>query len=177
LLRSARDIIAPAGKECRRATVLEFYMRSTYPNRTYIVASCVDGNRWWITRMKDWLARPAVRAGGLLNQKNAALEAAVAAIFAECEMANDRDELRDALGPLRFRLSDAEAAEEVRRLREQELEPTAGRRHDEAMRMQALAIGARFWAFSDGRELTPFARENALRVARWAYHEATGREW
>jgi hypothetical protein len=90
-------------------------------------------------------------------------------------MADDRDDIRNALGPLRFRLSDAEAAEEVRRL--QALEPTAGQMHDEAMRMQALALGSHFWAFSDGRELTPFARENALRVARWAYREATGREW
>jgi hypothetical protein len=57
-------------------------------------------------------------------------------------MADDRDDVRNALGPLRLRLSDAEAAEEVGRLPVQGLEPTAGQMHDEVMRMQALALGS-----------------------------------
>lgn len=53
--------------------------------------------------------------------------------------------------------------------------------HDEALRMQALAIGARLvekheHAFTEG-ELTPLGFDVAKVYAKWAYRDATGREW
>ena len=50
--------------------------------------------------------------------------------------------------------------------------------HDEAMRMQALAVGTRA-AVYDSHVIAGAStyRATALDLARWAYREATGREW
>lgn len=55
------------------------------------------------------------------------------------------------------------------------------RKHDEAMRMQALAVGLRLvekheHVFVEG-ELTEVGFDVAKVYAKWAYREATGREW
>ncbi|MGE0854253.1 MAG: hypothetical protein AB7O44_32385 [Hyphomicrobiaceae bacterium] len=55
------------------------------------------------------------------------------------------------------------------------------RHHDEAMRMQALAIGARVAAatleWPDGLHGSGQHSTLMLAWAAWAYREATGREW
>lgn len=56
------------------------------------------------------------------------------------------------------------------------------RSHDEAMRMQALAIGARCTLqtsadFDKGGNITEAGKEKVVSAAKWAYREATGREW
>jgi hypothetical protein len=84
--------------------------------------------------------------------------------------------------PLELPPSHAEAMAEVDRLRHQALEPTPWRMHDEAMRMRALEAGARLAEgdsvlFGADGGLTLAGQELVLRMARWAYREATGREW
>jgi hypothetical protein len=90
-------------------------------------------------------------------------------------------EVRD-MEPFELPPSHAEAMEEVDRLRRQALEPTSWRMHEELMRMQALAIGARLAEgdsvlFGVDGVLTVAGQELVMRMARWAYREATGRRW